>query len=322
MEVRIHGDAALVKYRAVSTTMTTLPPSSATEQNRVCHREVHAMKRVAVSVLILAATIAASVSPVRAITGGDLDGTLHPNVAMIVFYQPEGRFRCSATLVSPTVLVTAAHCTVGVMGKAIVTFDPVSPAVPRALDDTGDGLSSTGYTAPVAGFLSGTPHAHPLYDGELQLNDLHDVGVVVLDAPYTLATPAALPPLGYLETLSHGNGGLNKQLFTLVGYGVFFDKPADGPQKPTSVRDLTRRFTDAVGQNATSQVLKLAENANDSRGGGGSCFGDSGGPVFNGGYLVADTSFGASQFCRSFGGYYRLDIEDARSFLDDFVAVP
>jgi len=25
---------------------------------------------------------------------------------------------------------------------------------------------------------------------------------------------------------------------------------------------------------------------------------------------------------RSFGGYYRLDIEDARSFLDDLVAVP
>jgi hypothetical protein len=40
------------------------------------------------------------------------------------------------------------------------------------------------------------------------------------------------------------------------------------------------------------------------------------------GLLVADTSFGASQFCRSFGGYYRLDTADARSFLDDFVTVP
>ena len=189
-------------------------------------------------------------------------------------------------------------------------------------DDAGDGLSSTGYTAPVPGWLTGTPHAHPLWDDELQLNDLHDVGVVVLDAPYRGATPAALPPLGYLETLSRGNGGLNRQIFTLVGYGVFFDKPATGPQKPVAVRDLTRRFTTAVGQNATSQTLKLAENAKDSRGGGGSCFGDSGGPVFHGRYLVGDTSFGASQFCRSFGGYYRLDIADARAFLDDFVAVP
>jgi len=266
--------------------------------------------------------LAGAISPAGAITGGEPDGNGHPNVAMIVYYQPDGRFRCSATLVSPTVLVTAAHCTEGVRGKTIVTFESVSPALPRAADDTGNGQSQTGYTAPVPGWLTGTSHTHPLWDGELQLNDLHDVGVIVLDAPYTDATPATLPPLNYLETLSQGNGGLNKQTFELVGYGVYFDKPAEGPQKPVAVRDLTRRFTTAVGQNATSQVLKLAENKNDSRAGGGSCFGDSGGPVFQGGYLVADTSFGASQFCRSFGGYYRLDIADARAFLDDFVTVP
>ena len=281
------------------------------------------MRRVAVSVFVVVAALAASIGPAGAITGGELDGNQHPNVAMIVFYQPDGRFRCSATLVSPTVLVTAAHCTDGVRGKTIVTFDTVAPELPRAADDAGDGLSTIGYAAPVPGWLTGTPHAHPLWDGELQLNDLHDVGVVVLDAPYRGATPAALPPLGYLETLSRENGGLNRQLFTLVGYGVFFDKPGEtGPQKPVAVEDLTRRFTNAVGQNASSQVLKLAENENDSRGGGGTCFGDSGGPVFHGGYLAADTSFGASQFCRSFGAYYRLDIADARGFLDDFVAIP
>ena len=84
----------------------------------------------------------------------------------------------------------------------------------------------------------------------------------------------------------------------------------------------TRRFRTAVGQNTSSQALKLAENENDSRAGGGTCFGDSGGPAFHDGLLVADTSFGASQFCRSFGGYYRLDTADARMFLDDYVPVP
>jgi hypothetical protein len=258
-----------------------------------------------------------------AITGGELDGNAHPNVAMIVFYQPDGRFRCSATLVSQTVLVTAAHCTDGVRGKVIVTFDSVAPATsPRASDDTGNGMSNIGYVAPVPGWLTGTPHAHPLWDGELQLNDLHDVGVVVLDAPYTAAQPAVLPPLDYLAGLSNGNGGLSKQTFTVVGYGVFFEKPDGGPQKPTAVSDRTRRFTTAVGQNLSSQVLKLAENGNDSRAGGGTCFGDSGGPVFHGGLLVGDTSFGASQFCRSAGGYYRLDTDDARSFLRTYVPVP
>jgi Trypsin len=281
------------------------------------------MRRTAAFVL---ATIAVSLGMVGAswaITGGELDGNTHPNVAMIVFYQPDGRFRCSATLVAPTVLVTAAHCTDGVRGKVIATFDSTAPATtPRAADDTGNGLSGTGYVAPVAGWLTGTPHAHPLWDGELKLNDLHDVGVVVLDAPYTAATPARLAPRNYLDGLANGNGGLNKETFTLVGYGVFFEKAAEGPQKPTIVNDRIRRFVDAVGQNISSQMLKLAENQNDSRAGGGSCLGDSGGPAFHNGLLVADTSFGASHFCRSFGGYYRLDTDDARSFLDDYVAVP
>jgi Trypsin len=284
------------------------------------------MRRVTASVVVVIAALAAQVGlvgPARAISGGELDGNAHPNVAMIVFYQPDGRFRCSATLVSETVLVTAAHCTQDVRGKTIVTFETVAPQpIPRAADDPGTGQSQTGYSSPVAGWLTGTPHAHPLFDGELQLNDLHDVGVIVLDEPYTDATPAELPPLGYLDTLSQGNGGLSDELFTVVGYGVFFDKPEEGPQKPLAVRDLTRRFTEAVGQNVSSQVLKLAENAKDSRAGGGTCFGDSGGPVFHDDLLVGDTSFGASQFCRSAGGYYRLDIADARGFLDDFVDVP
>ena len=102
---------------------------------------------------------------------------------------------------------------------------------------------------------------------------------------------------------------------------MFFDKPADGPQKPAAVSDLTRRFTTAVGQNATSQVLKLAENKNDCRPEAAPALATPAGPCSRG-VLVGDTSFGASQFCRSFGGYYRLDIADARSFLDDFVPVP
>ena len=50
--------------------------------------------------------------------------------------------------------------------------------------------------------------------------------------------------------------------------------------------------------------------------GGGSWFGDSGGPCFHNGLLVGDTSFGASQFSRSGGGYHRLDTDDVWSFLE------
>jgi len=280
-------------------------------------RKLYALLAMSVIALLV------SVVPAGAITGGQLDGSQHPNVAMIVFYQPDGLFRCSATLVSPTVLVTAAHCTQGVRGKVIATFDPVAPTpTPRAADDSGDGMSQTGYSAPVAGWLTGTPHADPLFTGKLQLNSLHDVGVVVLDAPYNGATPATLAPRNYLDGLASGNGGLSDQSFTLVGYGVFFDKPTSSPQKPSVVNDRTRRFTTAVGQNVSSQVLKLAGNANDSRGGGGACFGDSGGPAFNNGLLVGDASFSAVQFCRSGDGYYRLDTDDARTFLRTYLTLP
>ena len=280
------------------------------------------MRRTAAIVLAALAVSLGTVGTAWAITGGEIDGNAHPNVAMIVFYQPDGRFRCSATLISPTVLVTAAHCTEGVRGKTIVTFDSVAPSpTPRAADDTGDEpMSEIGYEQGKvpAPWLTGTAHAHPLWHEKLQLNNLHDVGVVVLDEPYLAATPATLAPENYLDGLEKGNGGLSKQTFTLVGYGVFYERPSEGPQKPTEVNDRTRRFTTAVGQNVTSQVLKLAENAKDPRAGGGSCFGDSGGPVFHDGLLVGDTSYGSSPFCRSYSAYYRLDTADARSFLDDY----
>lgn len=56
-------------------------------------------------------------------------------------------------------------------------------------------------------------------------------------------------------------------------------------------------------------------NPNDTRGGGGTCFGDSGGPVFLNGYLVAVTSYGYTSNCRYLGGYQRVDIPVAQEFL-------
>jgi hypothetical protein len=69
------------------------------------------IRRTAALVLTTLAVSLGAGDAAWAITVGQVDGDAHPNVAIIVFYQPDGRFRCSATLVSPTVLVTAAHCT-------------------------------------------------------------------------------------------------------------------------------------------------------------------------------------------------------------------
>ena len=45
------------------------------------------------AVLSLLATVAPSAS---AITGGQPDGNLHPNVGLIAFYDSTGRYRCSS----------------------------------------------------------------------------------------------------------------------------------------------------------------------------------------------------------------------------------
>src|SRR3954451_24720694 len=61
-------------------------------------------------------------APALASTGGTPDTeNRYSNVGLIAFYSDGLRLRCSATLVSPTVLLTAAHCTDGVDGRTLVT---------------------------------------------------------------------------------------------------------------------------------------------------------------------------------------------------------
>jgi hypothetical protein len=269
------------------------------------------------SVLMLA--IGISAAPAQASTGGTPDGNTHPNVGLILFYDATGRFRCSATLVSPTVLLTAAHCTDGTLGKTLVTFDsviaeqPPSP-FPVAADPT------KGYTAAeiqAAGYLSGTAYTHPDYSDFTDLKNWNDVGVIVLDKPVTGIAPADIADLGTLDKI--GTSNLRKTLFTAVGYGTEVRKPDSGPQKPQPMSyPLIRRYVEMPGQKLTPQILQTNGNEKDPFGTGGTCFGDSGGPVFLNGQVVAVTSYGYTDNCRYLGGYQRVDITVVQSWLATF----
>ncbi len=273
--------------------------------------------------LVIFGLTATSMAPASAITGGEPDGNRHPNVGLILFYSPDGRFRCSATLVTPTVLLTAAHCTDDTVGKTLVDFRSVVANEPP----TGYPVAAnpaTGYTQAeieAAGFLSGTAYAHPDYSDFTDLNSWYDVGVIVLDRPVTNIEPATLAPLDYLDAFAQPN--LNQTIFTSVGYGTEVRKPASGPQKPIPESyPLIRRLAYQPGQKLTDQILQLNGNINDTRGTGGTCFGDSGGPTFLNGYVVAVTSYGYTQNCRYLGGYQRVDIEGVQDWLATFGVFP
>jgi Trypsin len=273
--------------------------------------------RVLAGLVIAVVALVAAALPAAAITGGQPDGNRHPNVGLILYYTDEGRFRCSATLISSTVLLTAAHCTDGTLGSTLVTFDSViaeQPPTPFPVAAN----PSAGYTdAEIrnAGYLSGTAYTHPEYSDFTDLENWNDVGVIVLDEPVTGITPARIAPLGYLDQFAQPV--LNRTIFELVGYGTEVRKPLTGPQKPQPMSyPLLRRYTTGPGQKLTDQILQLNGNPADTRGGGGTCFGDSGGPVFLNGYLVAVTSYGYTANCRYLGGYQRVDIPVVQDWLD------
>ena len=120
-------------------------------------------------------------------------------------------------------------------------------------------------------------------------------------------TPAPLADAGYLDSLD-----LTSETFTVVGYGTdeFVTGSVVSP-KAITVYDGARSYKDVsvitTHDLFPDRFVKITESV---------CFGDSGGPMFHEGTLVALNTWTFSSRCDAPNLQYRVDSAPAQSFLD------
>ena len=82
-------------------------------------------KKALLVVVSTLATVMLAINPITAITDGELDGNRHPYVGLMVAQAANGTplWRCSGTLLSATLFLTAGHCTESPAAHVEIWFD-------------------------------------------------------------------------------------------------------------------------------------------------------------------------------------------------------
>jgi hypothetical protein len=263
--------------------------------------------------LFLAASLATVCAAVQlsATTFGKPDGNRHPFVGTIIFQTATGYYSCSATLMSPTVLLTAGHCTEEAGVASLQTWATFSSSI--AFTGRENYASLADYLDdPVNGWITGTAVSHPQYDDFNQFPATYDVGVVLLHQAVAMSTYGALAPLNFLQTIRTARDNR----FTVVGYGM------QGYIKPFLEDNYARYYGNVmlIELNSTFNGGHSAKFSNNPGRGGGSCYGDSGGPVFydNTNMVVAVVSWGITP-CIGVDYQFRVDTTIAQNFLSQYL---
>jgi hypothetical protein len=231
--------------------------------------------------------------------------TKHRGVAaMVVKENGQWREVCTATLISPTVLVTAGHCVY------YTNLYGLAPAYVSFADTYQPGVSP---------LIPVTLHGYADYTANAMKDD-EDIGVLVMEKAINTRPIAQLPPANFLDDLALAGAFGPGSILYAVGYGV--DSVGPGQQfVPTNQRRIGKLTVRSIPNG--HEYLYLNTSAN--KGNDGLCYGDSGGPSFftyaGTEYLVA-TTVGGDGSCRSLEYVHRTDGPIARSFLANFVPLP
>jgi secreted trypsin-like serine protease len=269
------------------------------------------MKKIVVSVLLAIVLLVSNVNMASAVTDGTLDGNGHPYVVLLLM-EVDGApaYRCSGTLLSATVLLTAGHCA-GAPGE----FSGMRVFTESDIQHGNNNYPYAGSNSVEAVSWA----AHPLYPTTSFV--YHDVGVVILKKPgVKLSEYGTLPSANQLDAFKTERG-LQDVTFTAVGYGMQASFPTaagwkDQSQKIRMVAYPKLNQINVPGFTGDFSML-LSNNANT----GGTCFGDSGGPNFlgNTNIVAGVTSFGINGNCAGTGGVFRMDRQNVLDFVNSFL---
>jgi len=273
------------------------------------------MRKLLTMLAVLTSAAAVTVAPAGAVTGNFVEDNVHDYVVLIAFYDANGDFlwRCSGSLLNEYTVLTAGHCTdtKGGATSAIVWAsqeggklyngttvleDPLT-GYPNECLDSPEYPCATSHTLKEYGYI-GNVFLH---------GNNKDVGLVILDDPIVLDEYAALADVNNVSELPVGTE------ITYSGYGVSGEKPSVLSYRERLM--ATGFIVSTHNTNSAGFNIQLSTNPGDGR--GGSCFGDSGGPIL---YDSTNVVLGVNSFvingqCAGVGFAYRTDQADVLAWI-------